>query len=1058
MNSYITLNPEQLKAVERIKGKLLVIGGPGTGKTEVALFKIAHLVEKEDVDPSSILTLTFTRSSAKFLRDRVATLIKKSFFEIPIQTFQSFCYEFIKKHYNLVGYSSLPQLMVSTEQKQFVKKILSQQDFSKYPLTKSYFKRDGFIQELFDFILRSQESLLSPSDLKKMTPHYKKPEMAELTHLYKIYLDYVKEENLIDFGGLLHLTIDILRKEPLILEEIQKRYSHIIVDEFQESNIALMEFINLFFDSCESITLIGDDDQSIFGFRGAIIDNIRNIFKKFYPDDVVFLKEGYRCPKDIFMFSQKLISNDTSRIEKPFTMKRENLVNCKKGNELPNNSEEKEEIRSYFRKREEGIGNFKEREEISRRKSNEKLSVISLKFPNFASESSEISQLILKFMSEDPTLHFNEIAIIMRSFKGHLEILKSTLDREKIPYQLIGGGDTIFKNPIVNAVISFLRSLVITKDDERWNEEVKTVLLSDLFKFKPFTLRFIERYCILNNLEFSKLIFDKKRRPKLDKDEERKIENFYRIYSEYSKKLNKPIDEVFFSIWKRIDYFNELVNKKEKNIFNEVKRKKSIDAINRFFSSLKRFSQRHPEKGIDFYLKSLEPEIGFIEEIETPKLDRLVDAVSIITAHQCKGKEFRIVFLPLMVEGIFPTEIRIPQTYDKQIMHIGERLSRVDLEKNHYDEERRLIYTSMTRASEKLIFSFSEKVNMQERISPSRFLVEMDLVPKQFSEVEPYLGSIKSVESHFRYVATQSLEKLKETVDYELKEKMIDKAFLSIYLLSKFGNKKAWWQNIKPTKNPNKPHPYGKLSASYSKVSTYKDCPAKYKFRYHFYISETKGISLAKGLLYHKIIQEFFDLEKEHKYSFKKLKEIINEVWDNTLFPFIPVADEQKEESYQGFENLFNNLPPEKPEVLATEKEFSFSLDGNKFSGRIDQINQVESGVELIDYKSSKTPIRFEDARTDLQLGIYLLASLLSPQLREIKDYVKKMYYFYIPQKNRTIREQEISKNRIYQVKSEIKKLIKEILNENFVTYPRDFSICSYCEYKLICSRFYGQY
>jgi DNA helicase-2/ATP-dependent DNA helicase PcrA len=1013
LNSYITLNPEQLNAVKRIKGKLLIIGGPGTGKTEVALFKIAHLVEKEDVDPSSILTLTFTRSGAKFLRDRVATLIKKSFFEIPIQTFQSFCYEFIKRHYNLAGYSSLPKLMVSTEQKQFVKKILSQQDFSKYPLTKSYFKRDGFIQELFDFILRSQESLLSPSDLKKITPNYKKPEMAELTHLYKIYLDDVKKENLIDFGGLLYLTIDILRKEPLILKEIQKRYSHIIVDEFQESNIALMEFINLFFDSCESITLIGDDDQSIFGFRGAIINNIRNIFKKFYPYDVIFLKEGYRCPKDIFMFSQKLISNDTSRIEKPFTTKKENLIDS---------------------------------------------SVISLKFPNFASESNGISQFILKFMSEDPTLHFNEIAIIMRSFKGHIEILKSTLDRTKIPYQLIGGGDAIFKDPIVNAVISFLRILIINKDDERWNEEVKTVLLSDLFNLKPFTLRFIERYCILNNLKFSKLVFDKKRRPKLDKEEEEKIENFCRIYSEYSKKLNEPIDEIFLSIWKRIDYFNELVNKKDKNIFNEVKRKESIDAINRFFSSLKRFSQRHPEKGINFYLKSLEPEIGFIEEIETPKLDRLVDAVSIITAHQCKGKEFRIVFLPLMVEGIFPTEISIPQTYDKQIMHIGERLSREDLEKNHYDEERRLIYTSMTRASEKLIFSFSENVNMQERASPSRFLVEMDLVPKKFSEVEPYLGSIKSVESYFRSVATQSLEKLKETVDYELKKKVIDKAFLSIHILSKFGNKKSWWQNIKPTKNSNKPHPYRKLSASYSKVSTYKDCPAKYKFRYHFYVSETKGISLAKGLLYHKIIQEFFDPEKEYEYSIEKLKEIIDEVWDNTLFPYIPVADEQREEAYQSFKNLFNNLPPEKPEVLATEKEFSFSLDGNKFSGRIDQINQVEGGVELIDYKSSKTPIRFEDAKTDLQLGIYLLASILSPQLREIKDYVKKMYYFYIPQKNRTIREQEIGKNRIYQVKSEIKKLISKILNEKFDAYPRDFSICGYCEYKLICPRFYGQY
>lgn len=1019
MNSTIILNPEQLESIERTKGKLLVIGGPGTGKTEVALFKIIYLIEKKSVDPGSILTLTFSRNSAKFLRDRVATLIKNSYFEIPIQTFQSFCYEFIRRYYNLVGYSSLPQLMVSTEQKQFVKKILSQQDFSKYPLTKSYFKRDGFVQELFDFILRCQESLISPSDLKRKIPHYLKPEMAELTHLYKIYLDRIKEDNLVDFGGLLYNIIDILKKEPLILEELQKQYLHIIVDEFQESNIALMEFLNLLSENCESITLIGDDDQSIFGFRGANIDNIRTIFKKFYPDNVVFLKESYRCPEEIVSFSQKLISNDISRIDKPF-----------KAKETQN----------------------------SNNKPSEKNSVISLKFPNFISEARAISQLILKFISEDSSLRFNQIAIIMRSFKGYLEIIKSTLDREKIPYHFVDGGETIFKTPIVNAVISLLKSLIIPKNDDKWCDEVKTVLLSNLFRLEPFALRLIERYCILNNLEFSKLLFDKKRRPKLDEDEEGKVEDFCKIYSEYSKRINESIDEVVFSLWKRISYFNDLVNKKEKNIFNEVNRIRSVDAINRFFSSLKRFSQRHPEKGIDFYLESLEPEIGFIEEIETPKLDRLVDAVSIVTAHKCKGKEFRIIFLPLIVEGIFPMDPIIPQTYDKQIMYIGKRLNKADLEKNHYDEERRLIYSSIVKASEKLIFSFSERINMQEKTSPSRFLVEMGLVKEEFSEIEPYLGSIKNVESYFRSLATQSLEKLKKTIKYKSEEKIIAKAFVSLHLLSKFGNKRKWWQNTKPTKNPNKPHPSGKLSASYSQVGTYKDCPAKYKFRYHFFVDQPKGISLSKGLLYHKIVQEFFNPEKEHEYSFNQLKVIIDEIWDDNLFPFITVANEQKKDAYQSFEYFFNNLPEQKPNVLATEKEFSFSLDGNRFSGRIDQINQIENGVELIDYKSSKTPIKIEDAKTDLQLGIYLLASLLSPQLKDIKDFIKRMYYLYIPQKNKTIREQDVSESRINLVKHEIKKLIKEIINENFPAYPRDFSICGFCDYKLICPRFYGYY
>ncbi|GAH05805.1 unnamed protein product, partial [marine sediment metagenome] len=159
--------------------------------------------------------------------------------------------------------------------------------------------------------------------------------------------------------------------------------------------------------------------------------------------------ESYRCPEDIVSFSQKLISNDISRIDKPF-----------KAKETQN----------------------------SNNKPSEKNSVISLKFPKFASEARAISQLILKFMSEDSSLRFNQIAIIMRSFKGYLEIIKSTLDREKIPYHFVDGGETIFKTPIVNAVISLLKSLIIPKNDDKWCDEIKTVLLSNLFRLEPFAL------------------------------------------------------------------------------------------------------------------------------------------------------------------------------------------------------------------------------------------------------------------------------------------------------------------------------------------------------------------------------------------------------------------------------------------------------------------------------------------------------------------------------------------------------------------------------------------
>ncbi len=994
----------QEKVIRHSRGRLIVVAGPGTGKTQVIIQRIIHLIEAEGVDPASILALTFSRRAAREMREKVALGLSRSFPDIKISTFPSFCLDFVKHNFRVLGYRVAPELLTSTEQWRLVRSVVNSVDPDHYPHTRNFFAKDGFIQELFDFVLRSQENLLLPEDLARKISPYNQPQLSEMIALYRRYLSQLKEDNLIDFGGLSFQTVKLLSQDEEIKGKYQQMYSHIVVDEFQETNYAQLRLVEMLYGGIGSLMLVGDDDQSIYGFRGARVANLLECHVGAHYTEKIELRTNYRNDPQIATASQKLIAHNRLRIKKQSTAT----------------------------------------------KASGESAIETHQYHTDAEEASSIAQQILRMKSEDD-LSFRDFAILMRSIERGGEIIQSSLLRAGIPCQILGDKSSLYNHPLISGIISFLKVLLTAPGQEGFDLLLKKVLLSELFSLDPFLLREMERAASLSQHSLFEYIHNLEIQEDPSIRESQALKEFRSSYQIFRAKVGEPIDAVVYAIWKSFPLFRELARGGRETRKEAETRIAFLRAFKEFYSSTIKFSQRYPREGVNFYLESLEMGSGFVEDIDLPEPDERIDAVNLLTIHQSKGWEFRVVFMPMMVEGSLPTPLRIPQTYDQQLLQMESKVLEEDVERKHLDEERRLAYVAMTRARDRLILSYADSYGASEESRPSRFLAEMGMASPGYTQLESYVGSSKNAEVACRSICNGGLIRLGQG-DWSV----ADQVLISAYVLTGLADPDRWWVNLPPTSNPNHPHPEGVLSSSYSSVQTYKSCPMRYKFDTHFSLSDPRGPYIARGNLYHRIMEEFFR-RGDCPYSVEGLRSLIDQLWDETIFDFKPMAIEQKRDAYQKFSSIFAYLPPRKPRLLALEKKFRFALEGHVFRGRIDQIDELDGGrVELIDYKSTSTPLSEEKAAEDLQLGIYLLATSLSEDLGDYRDRVASMSYFFITDKGRPRREQNPSPQRETEVREEILDIVAKILAEEFPAQPESTWECNNCEYQYLCPRKYG--
>ncbi|RZD14464.1 MAG: ATP-dependent DNA helicase PcrA [Candidatus Acidulodesulfobacterium ferriphilum] len=693
-SSYLNgLNEEQLRAVLHEDGPLLILAGAGSGKTRVITLRALHLIKTGRAKPYNILGVTFTNKAAKEMRERIARALEKdSINDLPeFSTFHSFCLKLLRRHADIIGYGKSFVVFDDDDSGKILSKIVKSLNISEKIFTPSKVKY---------FIERNKNSYIGYEEAHLNV----KPWEKNYAIIYEAYSKKLKENNAMDFGDLIFNAVKLFEKNPEILERYSKIYRYIMVDEFQDTNFIQDKLIKLLSKKYKNICVVGDDDQSIYSFRGANIDNILRFEEAFPNTCVIKLERNYRSTKNILNAASSLVR--TNKLRKDKTLKTD-----KSGGGL-----------------------------ITVYRANSDLS-----------EAYFVAREIRRLVREDGYSN-KDIAVLYRA-NSQSRIIEDRLIKESVRYQIYGGLK-FYQRKEIKDILSFLRFAVNPKDLVGFERSVQCVpigigektiktmediaekngmdiltafksgLLGEVkglkntltdksgFDFNPlsqsppenregsrggaglanyFDLILKLRHLIESNNETDEKI-DYPSQNKNQKEGENKLEAALNLIYKASgyesmlrgetSEINDPKGSVSPMDQNRIENIEELINASQEfeNII-EFLDQSSID-------------ENRGNTGIENQRSSIDTDIA---------------KVSLMTLHSAKGLEFPVVFLVGLEEQLFP-----------HIRSLGDESS--------LEEERRLCYVGITRAKEKLYITWSKKRRMAKEYKynlPSRFLKEI---------------------------------------------------------------------------------------------------------------------------------------------------------------------------------------------------------------------------------------------------------------------------------------------------------------------------------------------
>ncbi len=307
MNSLDGLNPMQMKAVTHTEGPLLILAGAGSGKTRALTHRVAYLIEEKDVSPWNILAITFTNKAAEEMRERIDGLVPDISDSIWVSTFHSMCVRILRRHIDNLGYTSSFSIYDTDDSKTLMKQI-----FRSENVNEGKFKERNVLRKISTL----KNAYISPKEFSDQCRAEGNTGNETMAHLYEVYEKELKENNALDFDDLLVKTVELFEKFPEILGYYQDRFRYIMVDEYQDTNAVQFKLVSLLAAKYKNICVVGDDDQSIYRFRGADIRNILSFEETFPGAKVIKLEQNYRSTQMILDGANAVIRNNPGRKDK----------------------------------------------------------------------------------------------------------------------------------------------------------------------------------------------------------------------------------------------------------------------------------------------------------------------------------------------------------------------------------------------------------------------------------------------------------------------------------------------------------------------------------------------------------------------------------------------------------------------------------------------------------------------------------------------------------------------------------------------------------------------
>lgn len=612
------LNPEQKKAVMFGDGPLMIIAGAGTGKTTVVTERIKYLITSGRAKPSEIVALTFTEKASREMETRIDLSLPYGATQMWISTFHAFCDRILRSEAINIGIDPGYILMTEAETILFFRKHIFTFDLE-------YFRPLGnpmkFIAGMIQHFSRLKDEDVAPNEYLRWTKSQKnenKEEMEknlELARAYRTYEELKTKEGVCDYSDLISLVLHIFRTRPNILKRYQDQFKYILIDEFQDTNFAQNQLAILLAGKKKNITVVGDDDQAIYRWRGAAISNMIQFRKTFPKTKVIVLSKNYRSTKEILDRSYDLIQN---------------------------NNPDRLEVAEKIDKKLESV----------RRINGEKIKVL------YCDRVEQEAEMVAKNIKNQNGYEWRDVAILVRA-NNHAEPFARALAQAGIPYQFLGPGQ-LFRQAEVKDLIAYLKVLYNFED----NVAMYRVLTMEWVGVSPrdvaAVINFSKKYGIS--------IFEACERQSDDR-----IKNLVSMIHKHLGLIKKETaGQILYFFLEQTGLLKKLA------VYKTVNDEKIAVNISKFFNKLKNYEASHDDASVFTVVDWIDLSMNLGESPLAADVDWTENnAVNIMTIHSAKGLEFPVVFLVNLVSQRFPTierkeQIPIPDDVIKELLPTGD--------------------------------------------------------------------------------------------------------------------------------------------------------------------------------------------------------------------------------------------------------------------------------------------------------------------------------------------------------------------------------------------------
>ncbi|MDR1466931.1 MAG: UvrD-helicase domain-containing protein [Oscillospiraceae bacterium] len=683
MKDFDEMNDDQMQAITRVRGPLLVLAGAGSGKTTTLVNRIVNMVKYGDaycsdyvpdfvteeyldalksnfkkeelsesdkknlcvnkVDPSKILAITFTNKAAGEIKERLSKSLKEDAGSTSSATFHSLCARLLREFSDRIGFSSQFNIYDTDDSNGLMKAC-----------QKSLNIDNNFLpcRVILEKISRVKDKMIGFEKFYELAEDDEKD--TKIAKAYELYQRELKRLGAMDFDDLIFNAVVLLEKNKDVADELQKRYEYILVDEYQDTNEAQQKLLELLISKEKNLCVVGDDDQSIYSFRGATLKNIMN-FEKIYPEcKVIRLQQNYRSTKNILEAANSVIKNNFGR----------------KGKILWTDNKRGEKIKIHTA--------FDE---------------------NY--EAKYIANRILECVSKGQS--FKDIAILYR-INSQSSVLEQAFVRANIPYRIIGGL-RFYDRKEIKDIISYFSVINNLNDEMR----LRRIINNPKRLIGEKTISKITKIASTTGRSFLDIARNSEEFPDLYRSVLR-LTSFSKLIdsiSEWYKQNSTSLYELYEMVLRETNFIEAVLFEKDNS-------NSKVENIKELGANIKRYEEEHEGKAT---LSDFLEEISLV--MDTDSYDKDSDCISMMTLHAAKGLEFSVVFIPGMEEGIFP---RI------QTICLG-------CDDREIEEERRLAYVGITRAREKLYLINTDARMIFGNVSHNKMSRFVKEIPDEISEI-----------------------------------------------------------------------------------------------------------------------------------------------------------------------------------------------------------------------------------------------------------------------------------------------------------------------------------